>query len=315
MRPKTTALNEQRLRYLYEAACHGSLRAAADELDKNAAVLSRQIGKLEEELRMPVIERHGRGVKLTEAGQLLVAFFRQHIASGDDLIAKLDEIRGLSRGQVDVVVGEGFVSDLLAEPLSVFWKRHPKLTVSLNVAGTNEIIRRVEEDGAQMGLVYNPPSVPRIQSWAAARHPLCAIMSPHHPLAKRRRPKLVDLRSYPVAQMDSAYGVRQLIEIAEFTEKIRLTPTLTTNSMSILKHFAGEGLGIMMLPAFAVSGEIAAGKLVANPIDHPALVTAEAHVITRLGRRLSGAANELLRLLTSLMQTFRKPEPSSRSRG
>jgi DNA-binding transcriptional LysR family regulator len=306
MRSKGSRLNEKALRYLFEATRHGSLRAAADELDMNASVLSRQIDKLEKDLGLPVIERHGRGVAPTETGRLLVDFYRQHVANSDDLMSKLDEIRGLARGRVDIVVGEGFVSDLLAGPLSAFWKRHPKLTVSVDVAGTNEIIRRVEEDRAQIGLVYNAPKVPRIHSSVAAPHPLCVVMSPRHPLARKRRLRLTDLRSFPMAQMDSAYGVRQLVEIAENTDEIRLTPALTTNSMLILKRYVMEGLGIMMLPAFAVSEEIASGQLVASPVDHPVLKTAEAHVVTRLNRRLSGAANELLQLLISLLKTFQR---------
>jgi DNA-binding transcriptional LysR family regulator len=304
MRSTSPTLSDKGLRYLYEATRHGSLRAAADELDMNASVLGRQIEKLEKHLGLPVIERHGRGVAPTEAGRLLIDFYRHHVANSEDLMAKLGEIRGLARGRVDIVVGEGFVNDLLASPLPAFWKDHPKLTVSVDVAGTNEIILRVEEDRAQIGLVYNAPKVPRIHSSAAARHPLCVIMSPRHPLARKRRLRLADLRSYPMAQMDSAYGVRQLVEIAENTDKIKLVPALTTNSMLILKRYVAEGLGIMMLPAFAVSEEIASGQLVANPVDHPVLMTAEAQVVTRLNRRLSGAAKEILHLLTSLLKTF-----------
>jgi DNA-binding transcriptional LysR family regulator len=111
--------------------------------------------------------------------------------------------------------------------------------------------------------------------------------------------------------MYGSYGVRQLIEVAEHAEQLRLTPTLTTNSMLIMKHFAMAGLGLMMLPAFAMSREIAAGQLVALPIDDPFLSSAEAHIVTRQGRQLSGAANQLLQLLTSTMSTFRDSAPSA----
>ena len=306
------AINERRILYLYEAANLGSLRAAADKLDMNASVISRQIAQLEAELALPLMERKGRGVKPTEAGQLLVDFYRQYSANQDDLIAKLDEIRGLARGQIDVALGEGFVGEMLGAPLSAFWRRHPGLTVSLNLAGTNEVIRRVEEDTAQIGLVYNPPKVPGIRSRASVGHPLCAIVSPGHPLARQpHRPKLGELRDYPIAQMYGSYGVRQLIEVAEHAEQLRLAPTLMTNSMLIMKHFAMAGLGVMMLPAFAMSREIAAGQLVALPIDHPFLASAEAHIVTRQGRQLSGAANQLLQLLTSTMSTFRDSAPAA----
>ena len=111
----SAALDFRRVRYLYEAVSQGSVRAAADAMDMNPSVVSRQIGKLEQEFAVALLERHGRGVKPTEAGQLLVDYFRQQASCQDDLVTKVQELRGLARGHIDMVLGEGFVSDLMAE--------------------------------------------------------------------------------------------------------------------------------------------------------------------------------------------------------
>src|SRR5437773_741046 len=60
------SLDDRRVRYLYESAVTGSVRAAADKIELNPSVVSRQIAKLEDELAIPLLERHGRGVKPTE---------------------------------------------------------------------------------------------------------------------------------------------------------------------------------------------------------------------------------------------------------
>ncbi len=220
------------------------------------------------------------------------------------------ELRGLTRGHIDVVLGEGFVSDLMARPLQAFWTRYPGLTVSLSLAGTNEVLRRVAEDAAHIGLVYNPPVTPGIRSRAAIRQPMCAIALPDHPLTMlRRQPLLQHLAAYPVALMHGSYGTRQIVDLAQQMDRVRLTPKLTTDAISVVKHFAKAGLGIGLLPAFAVSQEIAAGELVAIAIDNPVLAGAEAHIITRLGRQLSTAANQLLLQLTGTMQAFSDAKP------
>jgi DNA-binding transcriptional LysR family regulator len=303
----STMLDDRRVRYLYEAVLTGSVRAAADKLDLNPSVVSRQIAQLELELAVTLIERHGRGVKATDAGQVLVDYYRQRASDQDDVLAKLQNIRGLSEGHVELVLGEGFVSDLMGQPLQDFWRRYPGLTVTMNLAGTNDVLRLVAEDIAHIGLVYNPPETPGIRSRAAVRQPMCAIVAPGHALAQAGRlPTLAQLAAYPVALMHGAYGTRQIVQLAEQMDKVRLNIKLATNSISVIKHFIRADLGVSLLPAFAVSQEIAANELVAVPIEQPLLAKVDAHIVTRLGRQLSPAANQLLLQLMATMQAFRK---------
>ncbi|VVE35529.1 LysR family transcriptional regulator [Pandoraea communis] len=304
----TPAITESRLAYLFEAVQCGTVRAAADRLDIAPSAVSRQIALLEAELALPLIERHKRGVHLTQAGRLLMEYYREQRAHQEDLLAKLQEVRGLRRGHIRLAVGEGFISDLMGAPLQYFCKRYPDITLTLDLAGTNEVMRLVAEDDADIGLVYNPPAEPKIVSRAQMRQPVHAIVAPGSPLIARMDEtgtlRLDALYDVPLALMHGAYGTRQLMELAEQSEKHRLTPAVTTNSISVLKHFVRAGLGATFLPAFAVSQEIEAGVLRALPVDHPILNKAEAHLVTRAGRRLSGAANRLLTHLASKMEAF-----------
>lgn len=302
----SSPIDDRRVRYLYEAILAGSVRAAADKLDMNPSVISRQIAQLEVELAVTLMERHGRGVKATDAGNMVVEYCRQHLSHQDDVVAKLQEIRGLTRGNINLVLGEGFVSDMMGAPLQEFWKRYPDLTITMNLAGTNDVLRMVAEDEAHIGLVYNPPVTPGIRSRAVIRQPMCAITVPGHPLTRlRRQPFLNQLCSYPVALMHGSYGTRQVIQFAEQMEKLRLKPKLMTNSISVIKNFVRAELGVSLLPAFAIIQEIEAGQLAALPIDQPILAAAEAHIVTRLGRQLSPASNHLLVQLVATMKAFR----------
>jgi len=302
----SNTLDDRRVRYFYEAVAAGTVRAAADTMNLNASVVSRQISQLEEELGLTLLERHGRGVKATDAGHMLLEYFRQHNAHKDDVLTKFQEIRGLARGHIDLVLGEGFVSDMMGEPLQAFWSRYPALTISMSLAGTNEVLRKVAEDEAHIGLVYNPPETAGIRSRAAVRQPMCAIVAPGHPLQEmQRQPLLKHLAAYPLALMRGSYGTRQIVDLAQQLEKVQLDPKLTTDSISVVKHFVRGGLGIGLLPAFAVTQEIAAGDLIAVPIDNRLLAGAEAHVVTRLGRQLSSASNQFLLQLISTMHAFK----------
>lgn len=300
-------LNQSRLKYLFETVQAGSVRAAAARLNVAPSAVSRQIALLEDELAVPLIERHRRGVIPTEAGQLVLSHFKERRSQEDVLISHLDELQGLRRGHIVLAVGEGFVGDLMGNPMRDFALRYPRLTVAISVCGTNEIIRQVASDDAQIGLFFHASNEPKIKTVATMRQPLCAIVSAGHRLAKKGGTfRLKDLADYPLALPLESFGTRQVLHIVELRSRFRLAPVVTTDSIAVVKGFAASGLGITFLPAFAVTNEIERGSLVALPIDDPALKATTANMATRVGRQLSVAANHLLTHLRATMQAFRK---------
>ncbi|AJY39211.1 LysR family transcriptional regulator [Burkholderia humptydooensis] len=97
----------------------------------------------------------------------------------------------------------------------------------------------------------------------------------------------------------------QMLEAVEYAEKIRLSPVVTTNSFAMLTEYVRARLGIAVMPAFAVATELHARELFAIDIAHPILANAQAHIVTRVGRKLSVAANKLLQFMTAQMHAFR----------
>ncbi|WP_345817549.1 LysR family transcriptional regulator (plasmid) [Paraburkholderia sp. PREW-6R] len=302
----SNALTESRIAYFFEAVRCGTIRAAADWLDVAPSAVSRQIALLEEELDAPLIERHARGVTPTEAGQFVIQYFREQRAHRDDLLSRLHDLRGLRTGRVSVVLGEGFVSDLLGGPMQHFCKLYPNIKVNLDLGSTNDVMTRISEDEGEIGLVYNPPAEPRIVSRASRRQPMMAIVGTKTARSIKRKSLTVqELASYPIAATHATYGTRQMLQAVEYAEKISLEPAVTTNSINIMKQFARSELGIVVLPAFAVTVELKAGELKAIPIEHPILQNAEAHLVTRVGRTLSAASNKMLQMMASQMSAFR----------
>ncbi|MBR8317094.1 LysR family transcriptional regulator [Burkholderia dolosa] len=298
-------LTDSRIVYFYEAVRCGTIRAAADWLDVAPSAVSRQIGLLEKELDATLMERHARGVTPTEAGRCVIEYFREQLAHRDDLISRLQELRGLKTGQVSLVLGEGFVSDLLAGPMQQFCRQFPGIRVNLDVGSTNDVIRKISNDEGEIGLVYNPPAEPKLVSRASKRQPMMAIVGPDFPRRSHKVLTVQQLATYPLAATHPSYGTRQMMEAVEYAERVRLTPIITTNSFAILKEFVKSGLGISVMPAFAVTAELQAKELFAIEIAHPILENAEAHMVTRVGRKLSVAANKMLQMMTGQMRAFR----------
>src|SRR4029077_1824305 len=93
-------LNVGRLRVLREVAYRGSFSAAAEALSYTQSAVSQQIAGLEAEAGMPLLERHPRGVTLTEAGQTLVRHAEGILAGLDAAEAALASIAGLRGGRL-----------------------------------------------------------------------------------------------------------------------------------------------------------------------------------------------------------------------
>ena len=91
-------VQDRRILYFFEAVRLGSVRAAADSLDVAPSAVSRHVAQLEQELNAPLMERHRRGVKPTEAGERVLEYYRQRMAQQEVLLDSLQSLSGLQSG-------------------------------------------------------------------------------------------------------------------------------------------------------------------------------------------------------------------------
>ncbi len=112
-------MRDLNLRYLYEAAKLGSMRAAADNLGVAASSVSRQIAQLEADMGIDLIEHGRRTIQLTESGRVLIEHYSAQLLLSETLDAKLADIKGLRTGRIDLAIGEGFMGEPLAKVFRV----------------------------------------------------------------------------------------------------------------------------------------------------------------------------------------------------
>ena len=288
-------LSPRRLQYFFEAVTTGSVRGAAERLGVEPSIVSRQIQLLETELGVALLERKGRGIVPTEIAAIVMDHYRDRQASEQALMARLDEVNGLQRGDIQLVASEGFVDILMSGVVDEFCRQHPGIRVSLRVAGASDAVRAVAHDDAHIGVVFGPPADPAVRVVNSRTHPLCVIAWPDHPLARqRKRPALKDVARYPVALMAPGFGLRQLIEMAELSENIVLTPSFVANSILTLKRYVECRLGLTFTSANSVVKEVAKGELVALRTTNPIFEAAQSRLIVRANRPLTSAARGML---------------------
>jgi DNA-binding transcriptional LysR family regulator len=178
-------ISQVRLKYFNEVMACGSIRGAADKLDTAASVISRQIQLLEKELGVQLFERRSRGLTPTEAADMLLEYHRGCRAQQEHLNARLQELRGMQRGNVQLMISEGFIDGLMEHVVGPFCIEYPQINISVNVGSVNEVVEAVATDAAHIGLAYNPPVDPRLRCRASRKHPVCLLAGRGHALAAR----------------------------------------------------------------------------------------------------------------------------------
>jgi DNA-binding transcriptional LysR family regulator len=286
-------LNETPLRYLYESARHGTMRAASEELNVATSSISRQITSLEKELGISLIEKNRRGIKLTEAGQLACDFYRERQSHDEVFLSRIGDLRSIRSGKINLTVGEAFITDEFSMLLQQFMQDYPGVLVSVKVSGTNASVAMVRDDDAHFGLIFDTPRDPKVIARSTIPQPLHVAAHPDHEICREK---------YSISLPEESFRIRQLIRMAEHENGIFIEPSLVTNSMTLLKDFAKSGKGITILPDFLAQPELSQGALCTIPTDSSILNATQISLITRIGRQLSPSAYRLLVIVESYLK-------------
>jgi DNA-binding transcriptional LysR family regulator len=303
------------IEYLYQAARLGTMRAAAQLLTVSPSSISRQITQLEAEIGATVIEHGAREIRLTEVGQLLVDYYKTQRSQREIFESQLSDLKRLRRGRITLAVGEGFVGTAFSTMLSRFVGGHSGLQVDVRVfAASTEVVKFVVEDEAHLGLVFDECGDPRARVVSTVSLPLYATMVPSHPLAHRPGVTLSELSRHALALLQDSCPTRQLLK-QETAQRITLQPSVTCNSIALLKALLRSGELCTLLPQVSVADECARGELSVVPIEGSALHDTPAQVITRLGRQLLPAPLSLLPMLKGYLDQSVRPATSGPARG
>lgn len=296
-------VDERQLRYLYEVAVHGGVRAAADKIGINASAVSRQLAQLEARLDMVLIERHGRGITLTEIGLHLVGFYRERLRRQQELVIQLQEFRQLKRGHITVGVGEEYIERLLERALCDFSEHYPDIVVDVRCGSTAEIIEMVREGLVDMGLCTGANEVDlmlRIRSFRGAT--LSAIVSINHSLAGQKTVTVQELKQHRLIFMSEHFGVQRYLNAIAQKEQTHLSPSYRCNMFTAAQAIAATGLGVAFMSSDDTRHSPDSRQVVAIPIDHPIANEFSSQLICRTGRRMTPAARNLWRQLEAGMK-------------
>jgi molybdate transport repressor ModE-like protein len=253
-------LDVRRLVVLREVATQGSFSAAAQALTYSQSAVSQQIATLEREAGARLVERQGRGIRLTDAGQALV---RRADAILTELTAAESDLRliaGLRGGQVRVSTFASAATSLLPAAVTAFRAAHPGVRVELSlVEETSEAVEGLRAGRADLALLAEPldqPASGPVETHRLLDDPMLAVLPAGHRLARRRTVRLDDLAAEPWV-LGGGPGCSDRAIILRACHAAGFEPRVSvefpTDDYNATQGMVAAGAGITLLPRLALA--------------------------------------------------------------
>jgi LysR family transcriptional regulator, nitrogen assimilation regulatory protein len=296
-----TAIDIRELRYFVQVARAGSVSRASVVLNVAQSALSRQLMKLEEELGVTLLVRHGRGVRLTRAGTMLL----EH-ANG--VLLQIDQIAGLVRAPEPsfaghVVLGVPPAAGLLIAPsvVSDLRARWPQASVHVKEGISSSLEEWLLDRRLDVAVLYNPPPLDGVEL-TPILHERMVVVGP--PLAQGEKVadtiRWRDLPALSLILPSLPHSNRRLIEQAAIQHGVRLNVVLEVDSVTMTKAMVKRGLGWTIIAYAAVAADAERGELRARFIDRPPLISTVSIGMPR-ERQPSWLAGQLLALVRDVI--------------
>ncbi|MFT3928165.1 MAG: LysR substrate-binding domain-containing protein [Myxococcales bacterium] len=285
-----------KLRAFAAVAEEGNITRAARRLRTSQPAVSKQVSELEESLGAVLFDRLPRGVRLTEAGQVLMRHTQQILAAERLAENEIAELSGLTRGKLSIGASTTIGSYLLPGVFGAFQRKHPQVRLELEIANTTVIQAMALDGRIDLGLTEGFMPTDQLTAEVVYYDEMVAIVAPDHPLSAKPKVQLRDLRKVPFISRERGSGTRDVIEAALAEQQVELEPVMSLGSTEAVKRAVAAGLGLAIVSRLTVELEVQAKKLVV--LDVADLnVRRGLHLVRLKGKRESRAVAMFLKLL------------------
>jgi LysR family transcriptional activator of glutamate synthase operon len=272
-------INADSLRTFLEVARLEHLGRASEALQADPSTVSRKIARLEQEIGVPLFERIGRSIRLTQAG-------KRFVGRAERLLSDLREAVADAEGAVSAESGEvrvGFLHTVgarwLPQRLARFLQAHPGVRFILEEGTTAEVASGVLAGDFDLGILGPPPqNTPDLETVPLFRERVAVVVPIGHRLAGRTSAALHDLADEPLILPRSRSGLRKVIDDAFAAQGLSTKVAYEGDDFSIVQGLVEAGLGITLMP---MPLPAASGRVTVIPLRDPPIARTMALVWDR----------------------------------
>lgn len=259
---------------------------AAVQLGTAQPVVTRKVGRLEEQLGVQLFVRTNRGCELTQPGALLASKAPGILSQLAQLKEEVGHSTQVVSGTLSLGITHSAGSVMAPHLLPAFATRWPLLRVNMVEALSKSLVERVLHRELSLAVLYDPPADADLVSTPLLMERLCLVGRPQPRLRGLVRPSNRDLVGLPLVLPSGHQTIRVLLEDAFAELGETLAPVYEATSVNMLRAMAVQGLGYTVLTLGSVADDVAAGKVLALPLADKGMSVALTMITTREHARL-----------------------------
>jgi DNA-binding transcriptional LysR family regulator len=257
-------LNTALLKTFVTVVHKNSLSLAAQEIHITQPAVSKHINALEEYFGIGLIERRGRGVNMTPAGEVLYKYANEILSLIDKAEVEIRELSSAVQGKLVIWASSIPGHFILPYIIGDFKKHYPAVHIALQISDSNDVIRHLLDETAQLGAVGIKPDNKKLETTNFINDKLVVITPIDHPLAKQHTITLVELVKEKLVWRAIGSGTRKILE-EKLTEKSislhDLNIIMELGSTGAIVTAVEAGLGISIVSQWAIRKEQAMGRI------------------------------------------------------
>jgi len=273
----------------------GSVTAAGDRIGLAQSSVSRTIGEIERRLGTLVLERGGRGVKLTATGEELFRISNDLLESWDDKWGRFNSFLNGSSGMVSIASLPSLTREYLAPIVRRFRNNNPNVKIELQDGFSDAIVDRVREGLADFGVTSHPPVQAPLKATHLFSDRMHLVVPQGHPLAHKDEVGWSDIAHEKIITLEHGSSVRPLVEIGFLSIGAEMKPELVASQLVTLGGLVAAGLGVCPLPELSIP-MFQSLPVTAIPLVDP-IVTRKISLLQRNDRIMNPAAQAFLATL------------------
>jgi LysR family transcriptional regulator, low CO2-responsive transcriptional regulator len=235
-----------------EVAKQGSFSRAGEKVFRSQSAVSAQIRQLEQEYGDRLLDRSGKTVKLTPAGQVLYEYAERLKALRDESLMAVADHGRTPRGTLSIGANEATCLYVLPEVFAV--------QISIYRNFSYKIIEKLENGAIDVGIVTLPVKSPSLKIQPIFRDKLVLMVSPKNPLAKYKVVPVAEIAKQPVLFPKTGH-TRRLLDRLFRSQNAAVQVRMELPSVGMIKAFVAADLGVSLVSACFARDEAQAGRV------------------------------------------------------